>query len=72
MRDKQDVQFLLTAPQAAKALGISQRTLWTYTKSGGIPSLRIGNSVPYPIEGLNDWIRAKTSRSNDFQEIAQA
>jgi excisionase family DNA binding protein len=47
---------LLTAQQAAKALAISPRTLWGMTASGGIPHMRIGRSVRYPVGDLHKWI----------------
>lgn len=42
---------------AARALGVSPRTLWAYTKSARIPHLRIGRRVVYPVEGLREWLK---------------
>jgi len=39
--------MLFTAPEAAKALAISPRTLWSLTDSGEIPCVRIGRAVRY-------------------------
>jgi excisionase family DNA binding protein len=50
------VKLLFNRREAAACLGISERTLWTLTKSGEIPSLNIRSSVRYPIESLKKWI----------------
>lgn len=42
--------------EAAKALGVSERTLWTLTKRGEIPHLRLGRAVIYPVETLKLWL----------------
>jgi hypothetical protein len=47
--------------EAAKALGISPRTLWGLSAPRGpIPCLRIGNgkrqTVLYPVAGLQAWL----------------
>jgi excisionase family DNA binding protein len=39
--------LLLTARQAAAALAISERTLYTLTKRGELPAVRIGAAVRY-------------------------
>jgi len=60
--------LLLTPRQAARALGISERTLATYTKSGLLPVVRIGCSVRYSVEGLREWIsRATEKKCEDFR-----
>ena len=52
--------LLLNSRQAAKTLGISERTLATYTKSGLLPVVRIGHSVRYSPEALRRWIEGAT------------
>ncbi len=42
---------------AARMLGISERTLWSYTKSGDIPHVRLGRRILYPIQALRDWMQ---------------
>jgi excisionase family DNA binding protein len=51
--------LLLTAPEAAKALAISPRTLWSLTQRGDIPCVRIGRSVRYDLEDLRAWIASR-------------
>lgn len=49
-------KLLLTAAEAAEALSVSPRTLWTLTQSGQIPSIKIGRLVRYDPEALRRWI----------------
>ena len=69
----QTVESLALRPaQAAKALGISARTLWGLTSPRGpIPCLRIGNgkrkSILYPVAELQAWLsrQADTGKGGD-------
>ncbi len=47
---------LLTAREAADVLRISERTLWTLTQEGELPSVRVGRSVRYDQGDLAGWI----------------
>lgn len=47
---------------AAKAIGVSQRTLWTLTKRGEIPHARIGGCVVYPTGPVLAWLEELTAR----------
>ena len=46
--------------EAAKALGISPRTLWQLTKDGKVPCVRLGtgkrDAVLYPVITLTTWL----------------
>lgn len=42
--------------EAAAALGVSERTLWTWTASGEIPHIRRGKTILYPIDTLRRWL----------------
>ena len=46
-------------PEAAKALGISERLLWEHTDQGTIPHVRLGRAVLYPVDSLRDWLKRK-------------
>jgi excisionase family DNA binding protein len=50
---------------AAKALGISERTLWQLTKDGVIPCVRLGagRAVLYPVPELQAWLARKAAES---------
>jgi hypothetical protein len=49
-------RLLLTPIDAAAALGISPRLLWSKTKLGEIPCVRIGKAVRYSPTALQAWI----------------
>ena len=50
---------LLTVREAAEVLRICERTLWTLTNSGEVPSVRFGRSVRYDQDDLAVWIAAR-------------
>ncbi|MFV2070698.1 MAG: helix-turn-helix domain-containing protein [Pirellulales bacterium] len=49
--------LLLTARQAAEALAVSPRKLWTMTANREIPHIRLGRCVRYPVDDLQRWIK---------------
>jgi excisionase family DNA binding protein len=49
---------LLTSKEAAARLRISERTLWTITKSSALPSIRIGRSVRYSLVDLEHYVES--------------
>jgi excisionase family DNA binding protein len=53
--------LLLTARQAAQALSISERTLWTLANRHGLPCVRFGQSVRYAPADLRAWIEKQKS-----------
>jgi excisionase family DNA binding protein len=58
--------LLLTATEAAEALAISPRTLWSLTDSGDLPCVRIGRAVRYDPADLRAWIdRRKAANGKD-------
>jgi len=46
-------------PEAAKALGISERLLSTWTREGLVPYTRLGRTVLYPVTGLTSWLESR-------------
>lgn len=46
--------------EAAKALGVSERTLWTWTQQGSVPFVRLGKTVLYPTDSLRRWLDERT------------
>jgi excisionase family DNA binding protein len=54
--------MLLTSRQAARLLAISERTLYTFTKAGAIPVVRIGRAVRYGTDDLREWIRSRCEK----------
>ncbi len=49
-------RLALRPREAAKALGIGERLLWSKTNAGEIPCVRIGRVIVYPIEQLREWL----------------
>jgi predicted DNA-binding transcriptional regulator AlpA len=56
-------RLALRPKEAAAAIGISARKLWEITadKTSGIPHVRLGKAVVYPVRELTGWLadRAK-------------
>lgn len=53
-------KLLYTATEAAEALAISPRTLWSWTNNGVIRSVRIGAAVRYTLDELREFIAKQT------------
>ncbi|MSR59847.1 MAG: DNA-binding protein [Planctomycetaceae bacterium] len=45
--------------EAAKALGVSERSLWEWTHRGDVPHVRIGRTILYPVDALRDWLNRR-------------
>jgi excisionase family DNA binding protein len=52
-------RLLLTPQQAAEALAISTRKLWSLTASGEIPHVRIGRCVRYISTSLSAYLASQ-------------
>jgi excisionase family DNA binding protein len=50
---------LLTAKQAAERLTISARTVFELTRTGQLPSIRIGGSVRYALSDIEAFIASR-------------
>jgi excisionase family DNA binding protein len=48
--------LLLSAREASHLLAVSERTLYSWTKSGKMHCIREGRMVRYDIEDLWEWI----------------
>jgi excisionase family DNA binding protein len=48
-------KLLVTCREAALLLSISERTLWSLTRRGEIPSRRIGRAVRYAVADLRAY-----------------
>ncbi len=51
-------QLALRPKDAAKALSIGERKLWELTadRTSGIPYVRFGKAILYPVRELRDWL----------------
>ena len=63
-RNAEIAPLALRPPEAAKALGIGVRKLWEITadRTSGIPHVRLGKAVVYPIRELADWLTSKVPK----------
>ena len=53
-------KLLLSARDAAAALSISEKTLWSTTEPrGDLPCVRIGRRVLYSVDDVRAWIKRK-------------
>jgi len=48
----------LRPKETARALGIGERKLWEITadRTSGIPHVRFGRSILYPVRELTEWL----------------
>lgn len=44
---------------AARLLGISDRTLYDMTNMEGFPAFKVGNRTLISVEGLREWVRER-------------
>jgi len=53
----------LSPKEAARALGIGERLLWSITadRDSGIPHLRLGRRLIYPTRELQDWLAERAT-----------
>jgi len=66
--DSNAVSLGLRPREAAKALGIGERLLWSMTNAGEIPHLRIGRAIVYPVDMLRDWMAEQATKSAKSQK----
>ena len=66
--DSNAVSLGLRPREAAKALGIGERLLWSMTNAGEIPHLRIGRAIVYPVDMLRDWMAEQVTKSARSQK----
>ena len=59
-------ELMLTPKQAAAALGVSQRKLWSMTfevsDDEALPHIKAGRLVRYPVADLQRWISKQTRK----------
>ena len=52
-----DLPCLALRPrEAARALGIGERLLWTLTNRGEVPHVRLGRAIVYPVDLLRAYL----------------
>ena len=62
-------RLALRPREAARLLGVSERTLWQWTRDGLIPAARIGNGkrrvVLYATADLQDWLSRQAGEGGE-------
>jgi len=54
--------LLISGREAAKLLSVCERTLYSLTKAGEIPAVRIGRAVRYSVDELQAWVRRASEK----------
>lgn len=57
----------LSVADVAKHIGVSKMTVYRLAESGDIPSLRFGRSIRIDAEGLEQYISANTTMSEEAE-----
>ena len=55
-------RLALRPKDAAKALGIGKRLLWSMTNQGLIPHVRVGKAILYPVAALEQWLAEQAAK----------
>ena len=57
-------RLALRPREAARALGIGERKLWEITadKTSGIPHVRFGRAIVYPVHELERWLEDRAKK----------
>lgn len=56
-------RLALRPREAARALGVCEKTLWSLTRAGRVPHLRIGTAVIYPVADLERWLAERAAEA---------
>ena len=51
----------VSAPEAARLLGVSKPTIYQYIHQEGFPAFKLGNRTLVSVEVLKDWIRKQVN-----------
>ncbi|MDL2300399.1 helix-turn-helix domain-containing protein [Clostridiaceae bacterium OttesenSCG-928-D20] len=60
-------KLALSIPEAAEAIGISDRKLRDLVCVKGFPVVRLGGRVLIPVDPLRDWLREKAESGEMIQ-----
>ena len=59
-------RLLISAAEAARALSVCEKTLWSYSRPrGSIPVVRVGKRALYDLRDLERWVDAQKERQQD-------
>jgi predicted DNA-binding transcriptional regulator AlpA len=64
MPDTTTAPRLLTTRQTAAALSVCEKSVWSLTKSGRLPCVRLGRAVRYDVIDIDRFIATAKTRAN--------
>ena len=59
---QKNTKLALSPREAAKALSVCEKTLYTMTKKYNIPVIRLGRAVRYPVDELRQWMKEQSGK----------
>jgi excisionase family DNA binding protein len=60
-KELQSIESMLTIPQAAEILAVSQATIFRLIKYEGLPVTKMGHTTRIPKNRLHTWIEEHTA-----------
>ena len=51
----------VSAPEAARLLGVSKPTIYQYIHQKGFPAFKLGNRTLISVDGLKEWVRKQVN-----------
>ena len=58
----EELPLMLSVPEVAAALGISQAGAYELVRTNGFPSLKVGSRIVVPKEKFIEWIDENTAK----------
>lgn len=58
----EELPLMLSVPEAAAVLGISQAGAYELVRTDGFPSLKVGSRIVVPKEKFIEWIDKNTAK----------
>lgn len=55
----------ISAPEAARLLGVSKPTIYQYINRDGFPSFKLGGRTLVSVEGLREWVKAQAESGKE-------
>ena len=56
-------RLALKPREAARALGVGERLLWSWTNQGLVPHLKMGKRILYPVLELQRWLSEQAAKA---------
>ena len=53
----------VSAPEAARLLGVSKPTIYQYIHREGFPAFKLGGRTLVSVDGLREWVAKQTEAS---------